>query len=73
MVVKEDLEFGVKYEGSTECGRSLTDDFLPQRQYGGVLNYGLFKNVSLALEYLRGEYKNDDKRDLVTTQVAVEF
>ena len=66
--VTEDLEVGVRYEGSDDCG-----DFLPEKQFGGVVSYGLFENTSLALEYLRGEFENNDERDLLTAQLAIEF
>jgi hypothetical protein len=62
------LEIAVKYEGGDDLG-----DFLPEDQYGAAVTYGLFENTSLALEYLHGEFENDDERDLVTTQLAVEF
>jgi hypothetical protein len=62
------LELAVKYEGGDDLG-----DFLPEDQYGAAVTYGLFENTSLALEYLHGEFENDDERDLVTTQLAVEF
>ena len=62
------IEVAVKYEGGDDLG-----DFLPEDQYGAVVTYGLFENTSLALEYLHGEFENDDERDLVTTQLAVEF
>jgi len=62
------LELAVKYEGGDDLG-----DFLPEDQYGAAVTYGLFENTSLALEYLHGEFENDDERDVVTTQLAVEF
>jgi hypothetical protein len=62
------LEVAVKYEGGDDLG-----DFLPEDQYGAAITYGLFENTSLALEYLHGKFENDDERDLVTTQLAVEF
>ncbi len=62
------LEVAVKYEGGDDLG-----NFLPEDQYGAAVTYGLFKNTSLSLEYLHGEFENDDERDLVTTQLAVEF
>jgi hypothetical protein len=62
------IEVAVKYEGGDDLG-----DFLPEDQYGAVLRYGLFENTSLSLEYLHGEFENDDERDLFTTQLAVEF
>ena len=62
------LEVAVKYEGGDDLG-----DFLPEDQYGVAVTYGLFENTSLSLEYLHGEFENDDERDLITTQLAVEF
>jgi len=62
------LEVAVKYEGGDDLG-----DFLPEDQYGAAVTYGLFENTSLSLEYLHGEFENDDERDLITTQLAVEF
>jgi len=62
------LEVAVKYEGGDDLG-----DFLPEDQYGVAVTYGLFENTSLSLEYLHGEFENDDERDLVSTQLAVEF
>ena len=62
------LEVAVKYEGGDDLG-----DFLPEDQYGAAVSYGLFENTSLSLEYLHGEFENDDERDLITTQLAVEF
>ena len=62
------IEVAVKYEGGDDLG-----DFLPEDQYGAAVTYGLFENTSLSLEYLHGEFENDDERDLFTTQLAVEF
>ncbi len=62
------LEVAVKYEGGDDLG-----DFLPEDQYGAAVTYGLFENTSLAFEYLHGEFENDDQRDLITTQLAIEF
>ncbi|MGD2029684.1 MAG: LbtU family siderophore porin [Desulfobacterales bacterium] len=62
------IELALKYEGGDDLG-----DFLPEDQYGAAVTYGLFDSTSLSLEYLHGEFENDDERDLVTTQLAVEF
>ena len=42
-------------------------------RFGGVVSYGLFENTSLALEYLHGEFENNDERDLLTAQFGLEF
>jgi hypothetical protein len=33
----------------------------------------VFKYTTLSLEYLHGTFENDDERDLITTQFAIEF
>ncbi len=66
--VTEDLEIRLRFEGSDDCV-----DFLPEMQYGVIVSYGLFKNTGLAVEYLNGKFKNDDKQDVITAQLSVEF
>ena len=66
--VIDDLEIAVRYEASDDCG-----DFLPEKRYGAAITYGLFKNTSLGLEYIHGEFENDDETDVVTAQLAIEF
>ena len=66
--ITDRLNFAVCYEGSNDCG-----DFLPKKQFGGVVSYDLFKNTSVALEYLYGKFENKDTRHLMTTQLAIEF
>jgi hypothetical protein len=64
----DDWTFAVRYEGSGDLG-----DFEPERQYGLTVSWSLLPDTMLSLEYLRGDYANDDERDLVTTQLAVAF
>jgi len=66
--VTDRINLGVCYEGSNDCG-----DFLPEKQFGGVVSYDLFKYTSVALEYLYGKYENKDTRHLMTTMLAIEF
>lgn len=66
--VTEALTVATKYEGGDDLG-----DLLPDEQYGIVASYGLFKYTTLSLEYLHGEFENNDERDLVTVQLAFEF
>lgn len=73
----EPLTVGIRYEG--------TDDMyglFPEHQYGGYLSWELFKYTSLNMEYLRGEYENnnqnadglvEDEIDLFTVQLAIKF
>lgn len=68
-MVVESLELAVRYGGSDDGGQ-----FLPETQYGVVVNWGCFDNTNLALEYLRDDYEdNDDKVDTITAQLAVAF
>lgn len=64
----DDLEIAVRYEASDDCG-----DFLPEKRYGAAIAYGLFENTSLGLEYIHGEFENDDETDVITAQLAIEF
>lgn len=64
----EDITLGVKYEGSDDLG-----NFLPEEQYGAVISYGLAENVGVSLEYLYGEFENDDERNQLTSQLAIEW
>jgi len=66
--VTDNLNLAVCYEGSNDCG-----NFLPEKQFGGCVSYGLFKDTSIALEYLYGKFENKDTRHLMTTMLAIEF
>jgi predicted porin len=65
----EELELALRYEGNDDLFA------MPEKQYGVAVSYALMSNVSLAVEYLEGEYDNatDDKRKVLTAQIAVEF
>ncbi|MBI5549973.1 MAG: LbtU family siderophore porin [Desulfobacterales bacterium] len=66
----ENLELAVRYGGADDGG----PQFLPETQYGAVVNWGFFDHTNLALEYLRGEYEDDyQTTDAITAQLAVEF
>ncbi len=66
--VADSLNLAACYEESNDCG-----DFLPEKQFGGVVSYDLFENTSVALEYLYGKFENKDTRHLMTTMLAIEF
>ena len=71
--VSDAWEIAAKYEGSTD-GDAVGGEFLPESQYGAVVNWGIFENTNLALEYLHGEFENDfQETDVFTTQFAVQF
>jgi hypothetical protein len=58
-----------RYGGSDNGG-----EFLPETEYGAVINWGFFRNTNLAIEYLHGEFENDvQETDKITAQLAVEF
>ena len=66
----DSLELAVRYGGSDDGG----SEFLPETQYGGVVNWGFFDNTNLALEYMHDEYEDDAQEvDTITAQLAVEF
>ena len=70
VAIIDNLELAVRYDGSDDGG----SDFLPESQYGAVLNWGFFKNTNLALEYLHGEFEDDaQETDSFVAQLSIEF
>lgn len=66
----ENLEVALRLAGSEDGGA----EFIPESQYGLVINWCAFKNTLLALEYLHSEYEDDAQEvNAVTAQLAVEF
>ncbi len=67
--VNDQLSVAAKYEGNTD----MFD--LPESQYGACASYELFEHTVVAIEYLHGEFATAGvaDRDVLTTQVAVEF
>jgi hypothetical protein len=58
-----------RFAGSNDGG-----DFLPESQYGAVLNWGIFENTNLAFEYLHNEFEDNlQEDDVATIQLAIEF
>lgn len=69
VAITERLGLAARNGGSDDGG-----EFLPETEYGAVLNWGLFKNTNLAIEYLHGDFENDvQETDTVTAQLAIEF
>lgn len=66
--IMENLGMAARYGGSDDGG-----NLLAEKEYGVVLNYGVFKNTNLAVEYLHGEFENKDEQDVFTAQLAIEF
>lgn len=54
-------------------GTENTDNLYPENRYGTAVGVALFEHVNVALEYLHDEYENDDKAEIVTMQLALEF
>lgn len=70
VAIIDNLELAVRYDGSDDGGAV----FLPESQYGAVLNWGFFKNTNLAIEYLHGEFEDDaQETDSFIAQLAIEF
>jgi hypothetical protein len=67
--ITDTIEVAARYGGSDDGG-----DFLPESEYGAVVNWGVFEKTNLALEYLHAEFENDvQETDVVTLQLAVSF
>ena len=66
-------ELAGRYGGSSD-GDAGGGEFMAETEYGAILNWGLFENTNLALEYLHSEYQEDfQTQDTVTLQLAIEF
>ena len=73
VAITDSLEAALKYEGSTD-GDAGGGEFMPEAQYGAVINWAFLEKTTLALEYLHGEYAdNFQTTETVTVQLAVEF
>ena len=58
-----------RYGGSDDGG-----EFLPETEYGVVLNWGFLRNTNLAIEYLHQDFENDTmEAKTITAQLAVAF
>ena len=69
VTITETLGLATRYSGSDDGG-----EFLPEIQYGAVLNWGFFMDTNLAIEYLHGDFENDvQETEMVTAQLAVDF
>lgn len=69
-MIVDSFELAVRYGGSDDGGT----EFLPETQYGAVLNWGFFDSTNLALEYLHDEFEDDVQEvDTYTAQLAIEF
>lgn len=62
-----DWEVALRYEGSNDFPE------VPIGQGGICFSWGVLPNTTVAAEYLYGEFKNNDKRNLTTAQLAFEF
>lgn len=63
--ISEAAEIALRYEGA--------EDLELEKQYGIAYSRELYENTSFALEYISGEYENDDDRTVVTAQLGIEF
>jgi hypothetical protein len=70
----DDLEAAVRYAETNDIFGGIDDaGAFPESQYGFTVAYGLFNNTTVALEYLKNDYENDDEATVVTAQLAIEF
>jgi len=65
--VTDKLEAAIKYEGTDEFFAS------PDDQYGMAASYQIWDGVAVSLEYLHGEFYNNDETDIATFKLAAEF
>ena len=63
-----DMEVALRYGGSKDTG-----DYLHKLEYGGAVDLGLFKNTSLALEYIYKEFENKNTENSIAARFAVDF
>lgn len=72
--VTDQVEVGVKYEGSDEFYADLGAAKFADEQYGLVAAYAVNDHVTVAGEYLHAEGLDDDESgELVTVQLAIAF
>jgi hypothetical protein len=67
--ITDTVEVAARYGGSDDGG-----DFLPEEEFGAVVNWEFFKNTNLALEYLHADFEDEiRKTDIFTLQLAFAF
>jgi hypothetical protein len=64
----EQWTFAARYEGGNDLFA-----YEPEHQWGVGVNWAFLPDTILSLEYMRGEYANDDVRDLLTTQLTIAY
>jgi hypothetical protein len=67
--LNERTELAARYEGNDDMPGFV------QWQYGGVVSYALYENVTIAAEFLHGEFDNatNDEKNTATIQAAIGF
>jgi hypothetical protein len=64
----KETTFAVGHQGTRDM-----EEFLPEKRFLGSVGVGIFEQTTLALEYCRDTYENDDEADIVTAQLGIEF
>lgn len=64
----DDWTFAMRYEGSSDM-----QGLEPERQWGLGASWEFLPDTVFSVEYLQGDYQNEDERNLFTTQLAVGF
>ena len=62
------MEIALRYGGSKDTG-----NLLHKMEYGGAIDMGLFKNTSLALEYIYKEFENNSSANSIAARFALDF
>ncbi len=63
------VEVAVRYGGSDDG-----ETFLPESEYGCVVNWTIFESTNLGIEYLHCEFEDDvQETDSLTAQLAIQF
>lgn len=71
---RENLEVALRCAQTDDIKGGIDDaGAFPESQYGAAVAYSLFDSTTVALEYLKNEYENNDEQSVVTAQLAIEF
>ncbi len=67
--ITDSTEFATRYGGSDDGG-----ELLPESEYGAIVNWTLFDNTNLGLEYIHGKFEDDLKKtDSYIAHLSIEF
>lgn len=67
-VAERETSVAIAYQGSDDAG-----DFIAESRYVAAASVAVIDYTTASLEYLHEKFENDDKSDIVTAQLAIEF